>query len=270
MNNSSQQQFPGFPKEPATNYWPYPRVLNGWWHILTGSEQKVLDYILRHTWGFNKTCDFISYRQFQFGIKKRSGEWLDRGCGIKHRITLKNAIGGLTRKGFLEAIVIQGKTSWFKLRWSESEPLVQGMNITGSESEPVSGSKNEPTIKDSTIKDLPIKEMSASLRSAGPPSSLKAQPPSEASPDDIEAKVHKVIDFFYKACIEMKGFKPRVSLSKEGPMIKNFLQEYSVDELEQELDWFLGSKDSDELGCTIKIALCNHVFNKWLAQRGIY
>jgi len=113
-------------------------------------------------------------------------------------------------------------------------------------------------------------ESTSSLRSAGPPSSLKAQPPSEASPDDIEAKVHKVIDFFYKTCIEIKGFKPRVSINKEGPMIKNFLQEYSVDELEQELNWFLGSKESDELSCTIKIALCNYVFNKWLAQRGIY
>ena len=268
------QKFPGFPKEPATNYWPYPRVMDGFWHILTGSEQKVLDYILRHTWGFKKTYDFISYRQFQHGIQKKDGKWLDKGCGIKHRITLRKAIDGLVYKGFLEAKIYNGRTSFFRLRWSENEPLVQGMNITGSESEHVGGSKNEPTIKDITKKELPIKESSVSLRSTEPLSSFKVQPPSEASPNTQEEKknnpgVEKVINFFLEACESIRNFKPRISRRIEVNIIEKYLKEFSVEDLMDELDWFLKSEECDKLGCTIKLALSSYVFNRWQDQREV-
>src|SRR3990167_1890216 len=98
-------QFPGFPPEPATNYWPYPKALNGWWHVLTPSEQKVLDYILRHTWGFKKTSDHITYDQFLYGIKSKDGNWEDGGCGIS-RHTLAKALSGLVSKSFVDK---QGK-----------------------------------------------------------------------------------------------------------------------------------------------------------------
>ena len=102
MNEQHKTQFPGFPPKPQTNYWPYPRALNGWWHILTGSEQKSLDYILRHTWGYDKVSDRISYDQFLNGIIKKNGDWLDKGCGIKSSATLSNALKGLTYKGFIK------------------------------------------------------------------------------------------------------------------------------------------------------------------------
>jgi hypothetical protein len=156
MNHEHNEKFKGFPRKPATNYWPYPKALNGWWFILTGSEQKVLDYILRRTWGFNKTEDFISMRQLSRGITTRSGKQLDRGCGIKHRKTLKKAICGLQKKGFINVIQEGGKTTYFQLQWDESEPLVQKVNRYGSQDEQVGGSRSEPTIKDNTIKDITI------------------------------------------------------------------------------------------------------------------
>lgn len=66
--------------------------------ILTGSELKVLLYIIRRTKGFNKDSDAISLSQFQHGIIKKGGEQLDRGCGISDRQTIVDALASLETK----------------------------------------------------------------------------------------------------------------------------------------------------------------------------
>lgn len=109
------KEFPGFPTDPQTNYWPYPRALNGWWHEMTGSEQKVLDYILRHIWGYNKNCDSISVRQFKNGIySQREHKWFDRGTGLATQAIVK-AIRGLEDKKFIVAEKKRGKTTRYYL-----------------------------------------------------------------------------------------------------------------------------------------------------------
>jgi hypothetical protein len=94
-----KDKFPGFSQDPFENWWPYPKELGQWWFKLTGSEQKVLDYILRHTLGFQKTSDAISYRQFIHGVRN-----CDKGCGIKSTATLSKAFDGLIEKGFIFTI----------------------------------------------------------------------------------------------------------------------------------------------------------------------
>jgi len=159
-------KFPGFPEEPKTNYWPYPKVLNGYWYILSGSEQKALDYILRHTWGFKKTADKISLSQFALGVKN-----CDLGCGIKHRTTLIKALNGLVKKGFVEKVIHKGKTTEWRLKFK----LVREMNQTSAQNRLVTSTENEPTIKDNNkgysikgrnflrkkIKDLGLKRIYA-------------------------------------------------------------------------------------------------------------
>lgn len=93
--NNQNQKFPGFPPEPSMNFWSYPKALNGYWHQLSGSEQKALDYILRHTWGFDKTADEISLTQLEKGIKN-----FDGGTGLC-RPTIIAALKGLIKKGFI-------------------------------------------------------------------------------------------------------------------------------------------------------------------------
>lgn len=100
MEQQKLLKFPGFPSEPKENYWRYPKIINGFWHTLTGSEQKVLDYILRHTWGFKKNSDFISREQFENGVKKKDGFWLDRGTGLSQP-SIGRALKGLEKKGFI-------------------------------------------------------------------------------------------------------------------------------------------------------------------------
>lgn len=118
------KQFPGFPPEPVTNYWAYPKALNGWWHALSPTEQKILDYILRHTWGYKKVADAIAISQFIKGITKRDGTIVDKGTGIKNAKTVRKALRGLEQKGFILSEPVVGKESIFTLKVISSQEMV--------------------------------------------------------------------------------------------------------------------------------------------------
>jgi len=94
--------FPGFPEKPKENYWQYPEIMNGFWYTLTPVEQKILDYILRHTWGWHKNSDYISYSQLKNGIPT-----IDMGTGIKNDKTLRRALKGLENKNMIK--IFSGK-----------------------------------------------------------------------------------------------------------------------------------------------------------------
>src|SRR5215212_380144 len=68
---------------------------------LSGSELKVLLYIVRRTFGFQRDSDNISLSQMLNGIRKNSGELLDRGVGIKDKKTLLAALRTLSDKGLI-------------------------------------------------------------------------------------------------------------------------------------------------------------------------
>ena len=74
------ERFPGFPPEMRKNFWMYPRMMDNHWHGLSGSEQKVIDFILRRTWGYEKSFDYISISQFNRGGGKLGG-----GTGLSQR-----------------------------------------------------------------------------------------------------------------------------------------------------------------------------------------
>lgn len=93
-------RFPGFPPDQQT--WNFPNIINGFVHQLRGGEFKVLWYILRHTYGWQKEKDRIALTQFEKGIfsKKRNG-WLDRGTGLT-RQTIITALKSLEATGFIK------------------------------------------------------------------------------------------------------------------------------------------------------------------------
>jgi len=163
--------FPGF-EPPHENYWQYPKALNGYWSQLNGSEQKVLDYILRHTWGYQKTCDKISLSQFKNGIKKKNGEYFDRGTGIKQDSTILKAIKMLEKIGFIECVQIARKTKFIKLR-----PLYK-LQESSVKNTGVATVKNTDTIYTDTINKLTI---TASKKLAARPLKRKLDDKSEMS-----------------------------------------------------------------------------------------
>jgi len=153
-------KFPGFPPEPVTNYWPYPKALNGWWHALSPSEQKVLDYILRHTWGYKKTADAIALSQFIGGITKRDGTILDAGTGIKNEKTIRKALKGLEEKGFIQCKPVIGEQTIYKLTINPSQKMVPVSN-TGTSPLPESGNRAPSQTLAPTINDISIKNINS-------------------------------------------------------------------------------------------------------------
>lgn len=129
--NSQNEKFPGFPPEPKTNFWRCPNIINEYSHILNGSEHKVLFYILRHTWGFNKTADEISLSQLVKGIKN-----FDVGTGLT-KPTVIEAIKNLIKKDFIKKS---------KGRKANSYELVKNFNSPSKKFLPIGSKKKLHTI----------------------------------------------------------------------------------------------------------------------------
>lgn len=147
-------KFSGFSQNPYKDWWPYPKELSQWWCRLTGSEQKVLDYILRHTLGFQKTSDAISYRQFINGVKN-----CDKGCGIKSTTTLSKAFNGLIKKGFITKIGgrVTGQPTEYHLVYKADENENGGLSKLKSrslKSNKVRSLETKDTIDNNSINDI--------------------------------------------------------------------------------------------------------------------
>ena len=97
--NHQPYKFPGFL---SPNYTQVPDVVfDELLEILSGAELKVLLYIIRRTFGFKKASDDISLNQMLAGIVRKGGERLDRGCGIRNRTTLSQALQSLEKMGII-------------------------------------------------------------------------------------------------------------------------------------------------------------------------
>src|SRR3989344_1089235 len=97
MKKEDSNKFTGFPKigEPGT-FWMYPKVMDQYWYTLSGSEQKVLDYLLRRTFGWQKPKDQVSIGQFAKGLNGR-----DTGTGLSERAVIR-ALDMLEQRGFIK------------------------------------------------------------------------------------------------------------------------------------------------------------------------
>jgi phage replication O-like protein O len=83
----------------SPNYTQVPdEVFDELMSILSGSEFKVLCYIVRRTFGFRKDADTISLTQIIGGIKTRDGRQLDKGTGLS-RDSVTKAIKSLEEMG---------------------------------------------------------------------------------------------------------------------------------------------------------------------------
>jgi hypothetical protein len=94
--------FDGF-DPPESNFWRLP---NNWFDIVacftSWAEHKVVEYILRHTWGYHEydVCKLITMDEFMHGRKRRDGSRLDAGCGMAEN-SIKKGIADAVMHGFL-------------------------------------------------------------------------------------------------------------------------------------------------------------------------
>lgn len=93
-------RFQGFAKP---NYTMVPdEVFDDLLSHLSGSELKVLLYIIRRTFGFKKSSDDISFSQICSGIITKEGKVLDTGTGLSSS-TAQKAVKGLEEKQIILA-----------------------------------------------------------------------------------------------------------------------------------------------------------------------
>jgi hypothetical protein len=94
--------FAGF-DPPESNFWRLP---NNWFdlaaHFTSWAEHKVIEYILRHTWGYHEygIVKLITMDEFMHGRKRRDGSRLDAGCGMAEN-SIKKGINDAVAHGFL-------------------------------------------------------------------------------------------------------------------------------------------------------------------------
>jgi DNA-binding PadR family transcriptional regulator len=82
MGESTMTKFDGF-EVPLHNWSRLPHALVEALPLIeTGSELKVILYILRHTWGFQDSEKAITLDEFAHGRKRRDGSRLDAGTGL--------------------------------------------------------------------------------------------------------------------------------------------------------------------------------------------
>lgn len=117
MDNSYEQnkRFPGFSRYYHKNFFIYPHILEEYWHEMSGSEQKVMDFLLRRTIGWRKVRDSISLSQFQSGVR---GKEKNTGTGLSVS-QIRRAIKGLEEKGFIKVFRQKRRPSTFELVMEE-------------------------------------------------------------------------------------------------------------------------------------------------------
>ncbi len=127
---------------------------------LSDAELRVLLYIVRRTFGFEKEADSISYNQFLKGIRKKDGTVLDRGCGIKGPQHIRAALQSLEEKEIIVAhrtTAPKGNktTTVYALRFEEGV-LTQGKYPTNVEEVPVltQGKLQETDIQETVQQDI--------------------------------------------------------------------------------------------------------------------
>jgi phage replication O-like protein O len=98
MTTSDQVVFPGFPF-PNTTQIPND-VFDSLMPQLSGGELKVLLYICRRTFGFQKDSDHISLSQIAHGITTKTGRVLDHGTGLCKRRVI-TALKALEKKNII-------------------------------------------------------------------------------------------------------------------------------------------------------------------------
>lgn len=81
---------------------------------LSGAELKVMLYLMRRTYGFQKKSDRVSISQICKGIKTKKGVQLDNGTGLNNRTVMKG-IASLEEKDLILVEKELGKVNFYKL-----------------------------------------------------------------------------------------------------------------------------------------------------------
>jgi phage replication O-like protein O len=132
-NRPPHRKFPGFPHEWDDEYGftQYPNMLTEFWADLSGSAQKVLDFIIRQTIGWDKEEDTIALSQFRNGIV---GKLNNRGTGLSNS-QIRRAIKELEDGGYITVERNRNRPSTFRLVFDDEYTEEEMIEIRKKETE---------------------------------------------------------------------------------------------------------------------------------------
>jgi hypothetical protein len=149
--------FEGF-AVPQKNYFPMPNIwINICAHIDNLAELKVVQYVLRHTWGYHEygIPKTISVDEFMYGRKRADGSRIDDGTGLKSDRSVKDGIKAALDHGYLICEVDDTDKGRIKKSYALKMAPGEGYNLPPDENRGVdttpqtgsnhpSGSQNPP------------------------------------------------------------------------------------------------------------------------------
>ena len=154
-----EKQFGGF-APPVSNYFRMP---NEWINICAEikslSELKVIQYVLRHTWGFQEydgTAKKITTDEFMHGKKRKDGSRIDKGTGLSDR-GVKDGVSLAIEHGYLICEVDETD----KARIKKFYGLKMFSEVSDGKNAPIPDRKNAPIGR----KNAPIEREDSSHRS---------------------------------------------------------------------------------------------------------
>jgi hypothetical protein len=170
--SKTKQKFPGF-RKPTYTIVP-DELFDELLAQVTGSELKVLLYIIRRTFGFKRDCDNISIKQMVHGITKKDGSILDSGTGLS-KPSITKAVKSLVDKNVIIATRRRSKekgdeSTTYTLNIIGGAPLLKNLTRGGKRIEQGGVKKSNPqhTVLQHTdivvvdrLKDLKIQEEKA-------------------------------------------------------------------------------------------------------------
>lgn len=200
----------------SPNYTQFPdELLDFYMAQVSDSEWRVLCYIVRHTFGFGKKVDAISYKQFLHGVTRHDGSTLDMGCGIKNATTLRKALDGLEGKRIIcrehhEADNKAKQTATYGLV-IEDHPLA-GVNATPTTVAAVGYSTKrstptpsavvtllrQPQLQETRIQETYKQETQESGGASAPRADKPRRPAPTPIPDDIKEPVKEFMALFHE------------------------------------------------------------------------
>lgn len=159
-NNADKQSFLGFPR-PEKNFFQMP---NAWTNITSEmkslAELKVVEYVLRHTWGFQEygIAKRITTDEFMEGRKRSDGSRMDRGTGLAKQ----SVIDGV-RNAVLHGFLIEEVDNSDRARVKKSYQL----KMAGQQASDVATQQLDADVQnlDTGVKNLDIGGLESSHRS---------------------------------------------------------------------------------------------------------
>ena len=142
-------------------------------HLLSGPEYKVLCYLVRRIFGFQKRQDRVSMRQITSGIRNRDGDFLDHGTGLSVA-GAHTALQGLIENGLVRKVAtnnINNEGILYELQLDPSRVNVAGLEQRASHQQEIARLR--------TSKARGMKEDNAVLSHRTPPVEEEAFCPTE-------------------------------------------------------------------------------------------